>query len=242
MPAQVLVLRDAASLIDAQTSGRIEYAVLSSMGYAAAQIMCQCLEPLAAPRSAEGAAGARSVLIADRQKVAAIAELAGTVVDWGPKGSLTGDLIPRVGMDIDGEGLSDVALAGAPAASFAEARRAFLAGDTVAMFAWDYADAGTDAEDGAYRNGLAARIRAEAVMDVAALWRSPLVPFGPHVVHDSVPDDLRAALTEMLVGLRDNGPEAYDAVSPALAGGFVAVDADDYEFAARIARARAGAR
>lgn len=238
MPTEIVVMRDAASLIDAHTSGRIEYAVLSSMGYAAARIMCQCLEPLAAPRTADGATGVRTVLIADRERVADMGALPGVGVVWGPKGSLTGDLIPHAGLRVDGGSLAGIELADAPTDTFGTARRAFLGGQIVALFAWDYADA----EHSAYRSGLAARIGAEATMPVVTLWESPHVPFGPHTVRASVPQDIRAALTTMLLALDDEHPEAYDAISPALSGGFSPVEADDYGFAVEVARAVSEAR
>ena len=239
LPAEVIVMRDAIGLIDAQTSGRIEYAVLSSLGYAAAQTMCACLVPLAAPRSAEGATGVRSVLVADAERVEDMDDLRRTGLTWGPPGSLTGSLVPAVAFTIGGAGMAEADVPRTRAVSFEAAASAFLAGETAAFFAWDYADADSDRT---YDLGLLARLRARAPAGLAVLWRSDRVPFGPHVVRETVPVDVRAALTAMLVAMNEDRPQAHDAISPSLSGGFAAVSEEDYAFAFDIATALAEAR
>lgn len=231
LPAEVLTMRNGAALIDAHTSGRIDYAVLSSLGYAAAQTLCECLVPLAAPRSATGATGVRSVLIADGGRVDGMGDLQRTGVTWGPDGSLTGDLIPATTFTLDGTPLGEADIERRRAVSFDAAAEAFATGTIAAMFAWDYGTAnGDDRPDG----GLATRLDAALGGETIVLWRSDHVPFGPHVAHQDVPLDVRAALTAMLVAMNTDRPDAYDAVAPALSGGFGAVSEDDYAFAKEI--------
>jgi phosphonate transport system substrate-binding protein len=54
MPVEIYVARDYADLIDAQTSGRIEYAAHTSLSYATAAMQCACITPLVAPVSDDG--------------------------------------------------------------------------------------------------------------------------------------------------------------------------------------------
>ncbi|WP_306117383.1 MULTISPECIES: PhnD/SsuA/transferrin family substrate-binding protein [unclassified Roseitalea] len=237
MPTEIDVMRNGAALIDAKISGRIDYAVLSSLGYAAAQIACNCLAPLAAPTSAEGARGVRSVLVADGDKITGIDDLAETGLTFGPAGSLTGDLVPSASFSFEGNALRRAGLALERAASFEAARDRFLAGEIAAFFAWDYAD--PDGET-SFENGLAARLSGDPQVGARTLWTSPVVPFGPHVVSADMPDVMRARLTAMLVALRDDDPDAFDAIAPALGGGFVAVTEDDYAYASEIVRSLAG--
>ena len=69
LPVEVFVARDYALLAQAQIDGRIDYAAYSTTAYAAAQLRCDCLTPLAAPFDATGGKGFYSVLIIRREPV-----------------------------------------------------------------------------------------------------------------------------------------------------------------------------
>jgi len=233
MPVEVLLLRDAPSLIDAQTAGRIEYAVLSALGFAAAQEMCACLVPLAAPTGASGAFGVQSTLVVRSGEGDGPTALADGPVGYGPPGSLTGDLAPVVSFRFAGKPLREAGLNLSVQSSFETARDAFVAGELVAFFAWDYV-----APDDAARpeGGLAGTLVALAEDAAEVTWRSSVVPFGPHAVRDTVPDDVRQALTSMLVALDEVSPDAFDAISPSLAGAFRPTEAGDYDYAIELVR------
>ncbi|RNC91358.1 MAG: hypothetical protein ED558_15655 [Oricola sp.] len=233
MPVEVLLLRDAPSLIDAQTAGRIEYAVLSALGFATAQETCACLVPLAAPTAASGAFGVQSTLVVRPGEGDGRTALAGGPVGHGPTGSLTGDLAPMVSFRFGGKPLREAGLDLSVQPSFETARDAFVAGDLVAFFAWDYA-----APDGAPRpgGGLAATVVALGDGAAEITWRSGVVPFGPHAVRDDVPEEVRQALTSMLVVLDEASPAAFDAISPSLAGAFRPTAPGDYDYAIELVR------
>lgn len=240
-PARLVMLPEATKLIDAQASGEVNYAVLSSLGYAAGQVMCACLVPLVAPTSAQGARGVRSVLVADAgfQAALASAQAPEGLVGLGPQGSLTGDLIPRLAFDLDGVNLAASPLTTTDLSSFEEGRVRFLAGDLAAFFAWNYV---SDAADQSPEIGLAPQLIEQAGRPVDIVWSSEPVPFGPHAVHQSVPQQVRDALVALLVDLERDAPDAYDAMSPSLSGGFVAVSAQDYAFAQTLVERLAAAR
>lgn len=237
MPVEVLVQPDAPSLIDAQTSGRVEYAILSALGYAAAEQMCACLEPLAAPTTIDGATGVRSVLVLDAAR--GEQPLRSGPVGYGPQGSLTGDLAPSVAFTLDGAPLEQAGLDLVVQPSFEAARDAFIAGELAGLFAWDYSAADPAAM---FDGGLGAALMADSAVRASIAWRSDHVPFGPHAVRDSVPPDVRAALRDLLVALDRVSPDAYDVISPSLGGGMVPVSDADYAFAIELVRGFAGAR
>ena len=85
MPVEVFIARDFAALIDAQASGRIEYAVMSSNAFAAAWAMCKCIEPLVAPVGQDGATGYRLTL---RVRERASGEGGEPVILSGPNNAL----------------------------------------------------------------------------------------------------------------------------------------------------------
>src|SRR5690606_15626025 len=75
MTVQVMVARDYAALIEAQAERRVDYAIYSASAYALATLRCGCVEPLAAPTDADGAAGIRSILITRDARVAKPADM-----------------------------------------------------------------------------------------------------------------------------------------------------------------------
>jgi phosphonate transport system substrate-binding protein len=67
---------------------------------------------------------------------------------------------------------------------------------------------------------------AELSMDeVRVVWRSGLIPFGPHVVRADLPEELRNLLADALIALAEENPTAYDGVDRVGGGGFMKPDA-----------------
>ena len=234
MPVEALVFRDAPSLVDALISGRLEQAALPALAYGAGEARCQCLVPLAAPVASNGATGLRSVLAVNHDEVKVFADLAGKTVGYGPPGSLTGDIIPAFAFRFLGNRLAASGLSLKAAASFEEAAGRFARGEVAAMFAWEY-EGGLVPE--AREQSLAGRITAGAGgPPVSALWRSDVVPFGPHCVRADMPAAVRALVAGMMIAMAQEAPDAFDAVSPSLGGGMRAVTAADYAFTLALAR------
>ena len=113
-------------------------------------------------------------------------------------------------------------------ASSEDAVRAMLAGRADAAFAWS--SLAGDAAAGYSRGTLAALVaRGELFMsDIAVVWRSPSIAHGPFAVLESLDDADKATLEAYLLGLNENAPASYDALSPYYGGGFAAVEPADY--------------
>ena len=95
MPVEITQTRDAASLIDAAASSRLEYAVFSALGFATLDLTCGCMEPIVAPISEEGATHIRSVLYAHADKIENPEDVIGKRIAIGPESSLTASVLPR---------------------------------------------------------------------------------------------------------------------------------------------------
>ncbi len=240
MPAEAFVFPDAASLIDALISGRLEHAALPALGFAAAEVRCQCLIPVAAPLADNGANGIRGVLLANSDRVKGFSDLAGRPIGIGPDGSMTGDVIPSVAFRFLGKPLSDAGFDLRKSETVEAAIAAFVDGKIEALYTWEYE--GGDAV-AARAQSVAGRISAlPGSPPVTVLWRSDVIPFGPHAVRADMPVAIRTLLATTLEALPDDSPEAFDAVSPSLGGGMRAVNAGDYAFVVTLAQALAARR
>lgn len=240
MKVEVLVARDYAALIEAQADRRVDYAIYSATAYALAVARCACVEPLVAPTDADGAVGIRSILLTRDARVAKPADMATRRIALGPPGSLAGNLMPLA--DLAAAGVMDAQdqplLRHAASASAAEAM--LETGTVDAMFGWERAVGTGKSTDG----GTVARLAAAGIPASAlqVVWTSNLLRYGPHAVRTDLDADAKRRLVDFLTGLKVRDPKVYDIVERSHSGGFIAVDAKDYEPAQALVRALAATR
>ncbi len=236
MPVELFAAKDYAVLIDAQATGRIQYAVHTATSYAAAALLCSCIVPIAAPMGEDGGFGIRSVLIARADGPATAEAATRARIAFGPADSVTGALLPRAEWRPAGADLAGTESFLVPVASAEEAERKLVEGEVDAMFGFVRS---TDDPSSA-AGGTPQRLREAGLEGTRVLWTSPLLRNGPHAVLSTLPAEARDLLTTYLTGLRDAEPAVYDLVEQRFSGGFVAVSADDYASALALVRKQAG--
>lgn len=233
VPSEILVARDYPALIRAIAEERVHYAIYSATAYAAAELLCGCVEPVAAPLGVDGAVGVRAVLVGRQHPhdAEAVRVAAGPAEALGPQS-----------LALAGLGETRFADRGAAivhAASFADAERAFLAGEAELLIGWEpvYDTDGAEAMSGTLARLAAAGPQAD---DVTVLWSSDTLAYGPHTVRSDLPDELKQRLGRFLVNLRDQQPDVYEFLEPHRGGGFVRTEAGKYAAAREIAAKFAG--
>ncbi len=65
--------------------------------------------------------------------------------------------------------------------------------------------------------------------DLRILWRSRLIPNGPLIVRKALPADFKALLSELLINLKSENPQAFQDMSKGAGQGLVKVDHSFYE-------------
>lgn len=214
LPTQIFVARDYPALIDAQSRGRIDYGVYSAAAYSAARLACDCLEPIAAPTDADGAAGIRAVRIERRDRSGAsgaVAAVPGDVTTWLAATPAAGGSASERFVD---------------AATAFEAESMFLSGRASGTIGWiPYRPDGAAQEGGTLSRLLEAGASPD---DLQIVWQSEPLRFGPHAVRSDMPDALRDALKRFLASLHDAQPDVFQHLEPMRQGGFVPVSDADY--------------
>ncbi len=228
LPVEFVPATTMTTLVEAETSGRVSYAILSATAYAAAAQSCQCVEPLALPAALDGARGFYSVLLARADSpIKTLADTDGARLALGAADSVAGRLVP----------LKAFAAAGIdPATHFSalyeapgpvDAIQALLDGRADVALAWSSltGDAAGGYEFGPLRTMVAAGTL--SMDQVRVVWQSPLIPFGPHAVRTDMPAELKTLLRDALTGM---APDVLDVVDRSTfgGGGFVAATAADY--------------
>jgi phosphonate transport system substrate-binding protein len=220
----VTVFRTAQDLIDAAQQRRIDYGIYTASTYAAAWRQCGCIEPLAVPRSTDGSAGVRSILLVRNDSgFKTPADLKGKILAASPAPSIAGRLVPFA--ELKASGLDPETLfARVDSVSGLEAAVAALLDRSAdAAFAWSTLEG--DPADG-YDRGTVHDLVARGVVDTHAIrliWKSGLIPNGPHAVNSDLAPAVKSRLRAFLIDLVETHPDAYDAIEPTFGGGFVPI-------------------
>lgn len=227
---EIVAVRDGVALVDAIATKRIDYAVMSASAYAMAWQVCGCIEPAAAPKSLDGTQAFRSVLLVRTSNGAnGIRDLKGASVAAADTRSVAGRLFPFARLAADGlepQGhFSRVETVSGPEAAV----RLLLAGKVDAAFAWSTLEG--DLTAGYSRGTLRDLVDKKLlnVADVRVVWSSPPLPHGPHAVRQDLAPATKTRIRETLLHLRQDDPDAYDAVEPFLGGGFATIGHAAYE-------------
>lgn len=227
VPVHLIAYSDLARVKSALLRGEIDYAPLSATAYADAWRDCACVVPVVAPRSQDGSAGWHAVaLVRADSPFEDLADLKGARLATGGPWSTAGTRLPlaaltELGFDPETHFAERIAHEGSLAAA-----RAVLAGRADVAFGWSSLRG--DPATG-YTRGTLRRLAEAEEPGAAALrivWTSAQVPHGPHVVRREIPEDIRRAITELLVFEADL--EADDGLKSVSPHGFLPVTHADF--------------
>ena len=229
VPVVLFPARSYQALIEAMSSGRIQYAVLSALAFVALDQACHCAEPLVQPVSDTTARGFRALIVAPADgPVTSLEAARGKRLAVGRADSLSGRLMPLAGLSAEGIDAASYFASMVESDDALAALKRMVAGDADLAVAWTTAD---DPLTGARDSGPIAALAGDGGLPpggIRVLWQSDLVPFGPHVVRNDLPEQAKAGLSETLLAMRSDDADAYDAIEPQFSGGFVAADAASY--------------
>ncbi|MBA4782011.1 MAG: PhnD/SsuA/transferrin family substrate-binding protein [Rhizobiales bacterium] len=228
-------------LIKLQVQRRVQYALHSASSYVTAQVLCKCVEPLAVPTDGSGAKTVHAVILAPFDgAVRALSDLKGhrLAIPQEPA-TITRALVLKAlkngGYDQPGDfgTLVDVA-------NPVEGWRNVQNGAADASVGWStlQGDLSTGYSGGTLHQLIEGTGLAKST-DIRIVWRSKPVPNPPHVIRSDLPTPLKALLKDFLFGLAAKNRAAYDSVSPYFSGGFVAIEAAEFDAMQELARVSA---
>ncbi|OCW58065.1 PhnD/SsuA/transferrin family substrate-binding protein [Hoeflea olei] len=221
LPVEIVRMGSYAALIDAHASGRVGYAIHSTRSYAATDAVCGCIRAFRTPVAADGSTGFRSVLVVRDSVTAPVSDLR---IGYSREESVSGFVIPQQAIATGGLAMPHLVRAGSVSSVIAM----YDAGDIDGFFAWipdRPGDAGSDISQ--LFGGWPGR-GAEKADPLRMLWSSQRIPYGPHAVHRSLPDDLVEALGAFLDEMPQTAPGLLDIFEPVYGGGYVAPDPEDF--------------
>jgi phosphonate transport system substrate-binding protein len=244
LPVDIVPEPDYAALIEAQASGKVQYAIHSAASFATALAGCRCVEAIAVPKAADGAIGFYSVLVVKAgSPIKALADARGARLAVGGDNSVAGRLLPMRAFTHDGIAPEKFFASLVPASDPQEAIASLFTGKADAALSWSSM---TGPADSGYDFGVLTNMIGDGRLQpatVRVVWQSPLIPFGPHVVRSDMPPELKGLISDALLAIASDAPDALDAVDRAGygGGGFAVPEPGIYAPIAELVSAPAGA-
>jgi phosphonate transport system substrate-binding protein len=227
IPVELIPAGSYDALIEAQAGARIQYAIYSATSFASASAACRCVEPLAVPTAADGEEGFHAILVARADgPIRSLADARGARLALAGADSVAGRLVPMKAFAREGIVPAQYFRAMLDKPDPKAAIKALLSGEADLAVGWSSLTG--DFATG-YSFGVLSRMVADADLsmdEIRVIWQSPLIPFGPHAVRSDLPLEFKSLLTEALLTMSGEAPEALDAVDREGGGGFAAVDGE----------------
>jgi phosphonate transport system substrate-binding protein len=241
MPVDITIMRDYPALIDAQVSGRIEYAIYSASAYAAAWLLCECVEPLVAPVQTNGATGIRSVLVMNANATFTRMDLNGIRVGIPGKDSVSGFATPMAEYLVGSRALNKTESFLKHYPDMETTLSALSKGEVDGFFGWVSSDdKAAIASAGLMDHGTAQAITVQGVTtEIKLPWISSLHKFGPHAVRRNLPSEAKQTLIQFLLSLDEAMIDLVSRFPPGNVEKLAKVSQDMYLPSIRAAKAMA---
>ncbi len=221
-------------VIQGLLGGTLDMAWLGASSYAAIHLQDpDAVEPVLVKTNLDGSSTYFSIGFARTDSgITSLEDMQGKRFGFGDPNSTSGYLIPSVeipqaigaSMD-DDDFFGDVVFTGGHEQTIV----AVSNGDVDAGVTW--ADGQGDWEDG-FNSGALRRASDAGIVDmneIQEIWRSKPIPEGPIVLRSSLPDDVKATMTDLVANLLEVDQDCAYGVAAGETAGFTPIGHDAYE-------------
>jgi phosphonate transport system substrate-binding protein len=231
VPVELRPSRDYGGVTAGLLSGELQAAGLGPGEYVAIAMQDpHAIEPIATLQEADGTVGYRSVLLVRADSpYRTIADLRGQSLMFTERLSASGFLIPYY--ELSKQGYRPERFFGRLGfgGSHAEAVAALLSGEADAAITWT---SGVGDHANGYSRGNLRRMveRGRLDMDdVRVLWTSELIPAGPQVVRQDLPEEAKEIYRDVLLNLADRDRQCFERIVSDGVVDFAAITHGHYE-------------
>ena len=231
VPVEMFPAPDYAGVMQGLLAGQLEYAALGASGYSGIYLQDpDAVEPIFVSAEADGSTGYIAVMYTRADSgLTSIEEMEGKSLAYADPNSTSGYLVPRfelkrMGIN-DEEYFSRTGFGG----GHEQAVVAVLQGQYDAGVTWT---SGQGAQSEGYTRGNLRRMIDNGLLDMADLnivWESPIIPNGPVVVRQDIPQEAKDIVKDYLANQLETDPQCYYDVSFGEGQGWVEVDHSFFE-------------
>lgn len=214
--------RNATTLINALSDERIEYAIFSASSYALAWVSCECIEPVAVPRSKDSTDGYHTVLFSAPGGPNSLEAIKGNKIGILSESSITGVALAKHVLSKKQIFIENEETPTTKKETTDKTLNAFLDGEFKLLIGWSSMTG--DPAVGYSRGNLRqlSQKLSSSVRDYKILWKSDQIPHRPHVMRKKLHGDAKKILRNTLLQMNEKDPVAYDSIEPVYGGGFAA--------------------
>jgi phosphonate transport system substrate-binding protein len=214
--------RNSTALINALADERIEYAIFSASSYALAWVSCECIEPVAIPRSNDSTDGYHTILISAPEGPATLEAMQGNEIGVLSETSITGLALAKYVLSERNIMIGDDNTPTIKKETADQTLNAFLEGQFKLLIGWSSmtGDPAVGYSRGSLRQ-LSSKL-SSSVRNYKVIWKSDQIPHRPHVMRKKLHGDAKKILRTTLLQMYEKDPVAYDSIEPVYGGGFVA--------------------
>lgn len=232
IPVRLFPAADYAGVMQAMAAGQLEISEFSPSAFAGAWLDCKCVEPTVVPLEKDGTVFYVSVMLTRKDSgITSIEQMRGHSLAWADPNSASGYLIPSASLKANGIDLADGAYFSRTgfAGGHEQGIVAVLNKQYDASVTWTSGQG--DIAQGFSRGALRGMVdRGMLKMsDVNIIWKSGKIPNGPWGLRSSLPPDLKAAFTAIMLDLPKSHKDIYDAVEQGSGVGYVPATLDLYK-------------
>jgi len=232
-------------VIQGLLGGTIDMAWLGASSYAATYLQDpEAVEPVLVKQNVDGSIGYHSIGFARKDSnIASLADMKDKVFGFGDPNSTSGYLIPSIEIPEEtgatmesGDYFGEVKFTGGHEQTIVSV----FNGDIDGGVTW--ADGQGDWEDG-YNSGALRKAVDAGLVDMNELvqiWKSKVIPEGPVVLRQALPDDVKVTMTALVDGLFEKDPDCAYGVAAGETLGFMPVTHDTYESVIEARKAKIG--
>ncbi len=234
VPVNVFTPADYNGVIQGLLGGTLDMAWLGASAYAAIYLQDpEAVEPVLVKTNLDGSSTYYSIGFARTDSgIASLDDMAGKRFGFGDPNSTSGYLIPSVEIpEATGSTMENGAYFGEVVFTGGHEQTivAVANGDVDAGVTW--ADGQGDWEDG-YNSGALRRASDAGIVEmnqIQEIWRSKPIPEGPVVLRTSLPEDVKATMTELVANLIETDQDCAYGVAAGETAGFTPIGHDAYE-------------
>jgi phosphonate transport system substrate-binding protein len=230
VPVEMFPAPDYAGVMQGLLAAQLDYGALGASAYAGIYLQDNdAVEPIFVSAEADGSTGYYAVMyVRADSDITSLEDMAGRSLAYADANSTSGYLVPRFELsrqDITDEYFSQTGFGG----GHEQAVVAVLEGQYDAGVTW-VSGVGDPAEG--YTRGNLRRMIDNGLLNMADLriiWQSGLIPNGPVVVRQDLPQEVKDIVSDYLANQLETDPQCYYDVSFGDGQGWVAVDHSFFE-------------
>jgi phosphonate transport system substrate-binding protein len=225
VPVKVVVFERFTSLMDAQADGRIDLAAYSARAFATVQLMCECVDAIAAPSTIDGNTGQVALLIGDQSQIPSATNLTGEKIGQVALSPVAAQSMVYGSLRIGGKVPTGKEDNWVTFPDFAAAISAYH-NNEIAAFIMPTSTTLSSVNSAGTPEALliSAKSNLTSPRRAIVLWRSSFWPYGPIAVRNNLAVEAKQIILRTLEQMDVSQPQAHATLSDGLSGPFLKAD------------------